>query len=346
MLFSAEVRTKELARLCRNLSRGLEAGLPLVQVMQRTTDGSYSAALTMRLKEMSHALSTGENLEAALSETGTYFPRLFRELVSLGEKTGQLPEVLKRLADSYDLRLKMRQEFISAISWPLLQLVAAIFIIGFLIWILGVISEILGSEALDITGLGLVGTKGVIIYFTVVTLIFISLWLGYEAFRRGVADSIALHRFVLNIPVVGPALRILSLSQIAWSMQLAFDTDMPLKESIPLVLASTPNRVYQIQTDQIVRKVLDGESLSLAFSEAGDYPSDFLDTLEVGEQTGQIPESMEILATQYRERAQTALATLAKVAGFLVWACVAIILVAMILRIFYVAYLKPIQELL
>ena len=48
---------------------------------------------------------------------------------------------------------------------------------------------------------------------------------------------------------------------------------------------------------------------------AGGYPADFLDTLAVGEQSGKIVESMGRLAKQYQDRARSAMAALAVVAG-------------------------------
>jgi type II secretory pathway component PulF len=90
--------------------------------------------------------------------------------------------------------------------------------------------------------------------------------------------------------------------------------------------------------------VTSGQEICEVLSRTGAYPRDFLDTLEVGERSGRLPESMRILSEQYQDKARRALATLTMAAGFLVWALVAVIIIVMIFRLFTLLYLGPIQD--
>ncbi len=93
-------------------------------------------------------------------------------------------------------------------------------------------------------------------------------------------------------------------------------------------------RRYIDQIPTIEREVSKGNSIHEAFCRAGGYPVEFLDTLAVGEQTGKIVELMGLLARQYQERARSALATLTMLAGWVVWAAIAALLIALIFRVF------------
>ena len=70
----------------------------------------------------------------------------------------------------------------------------------------------------------------------------------------------------------------------------------------------------------------------MALLSVGIFPDDFLDTLQVGEQSGRLDESLQRLAALYQERAHAAIATLTKLAGFAVWAVVAVMIIAILVK--------------
>ena len=89
-----------------------------------------------------------------------------------------------------------------------------------------------------------------------------------------------------------------------------------------------PTRIGQID-DQIAA----GNSIYEAFSAAGCFPSDFLESVHVGEQSGNLVESMAHLSGVYQDEARSALDVLGTVAGFSVWFGVAAIIVFLIFRL-------------
>ena len=102
--------------------------------------------LRRHLLTISHAINRGESLADALAPTGDFFPTLFREMIAVGEQTGHLDAVLAQLADHYQNQLDMRRIFLAAITWPMVQLGIAVVIVGFLIWIMGVLRDMPGSK--------------------------------------------------------------------------------------------------------------------------------------------------------------------------------------------------------
>lgn len=346
MFGSGQISLGELARLCHRLSTSLDAGIDLRKTLARESEGRVPASVARRLTQIHQAVGNGDTLEDALRTTGEFFPTLFVRMAVVGEKTGQQPEVFRRLADHYDQQIKLRRDFWGRITWPLVQLAAAVLLVGFLIWILGVIASSRGGKPMDVLGLGLVGTAGALTWFAIVAAIFGSGVLAYVLLTRSLAGTYRLHSALLAIPVLGPALQTLALSRLAWSLHLTHETGMDLGEAVQLSLETTGNACYAVQAPSAKSKLLEGDTLTATLASEGRYPRDFLDTLEVGEESGRISESMAVLSEQYRERANAALATLTMLAGFAVWAMVALLLVVIIIRIFMVAYLQPINDLL
>ncbi len=340
MLFGARIGQRELASLCRRLATSLEAGIDIRRVFEREAAQSHAPARRSHLGEISAAVRRGDSLSDALAESGEYFPRLFREMVEVGEQTGKLAEVLAHLAEHYDHQVKLRRDFLASMTWPVVQLTAAVLIIGFLIWFMGTIP----STPVDVLGLGLIGANGAITFFCGVAVIVAAFYLAFQAMRRGQHWARPIELVLTSLPVLGPNLSTLALSRLAWSLHLTLDTGMELRRAIPLSLRSTRSARFAEKSDAVVAAVLRGRELSHAFADTGAFPRDFLDVLEVGERSGRLPESMAILSRQYQERARQALSVLNVVAGFLVWGLVAALITLMIFRLFLLFYLGPINE--
>jgi type II secretory pathway component PulF len=338
MFLSPRIGLKELAQVCRRMATALEAGIEVRRIWEREASGRSAPALRQRMHEISEKLGRGSSVSDAVADTGKYFPTLFRELVHVGEETGKLSDVLRHLAEHYEHQLKLRRVFRAAIAWPMIQLAAAVTIIGLLIWVMGFLPPMEGGKPIDILGFGLVGNKGLLIYLLLVACAAAACAAVVSALKRGVAWTRPIQRALVKLPGVGGPVQTLALARLAWSLHLTGETGMSLLRALPLSLRSTHNAHYTDHTDGILRSVRAGNEISEALAETGAFPRDFLDTLEVGEQSGRLPETMAHLSAQYQEQAQRALGVLTVLLGFAVWGVVALILILLILRVamFYV----------
>ncbi len=258
-------------------------------------------------------------------------------MTAVGEQTGHLDRVLAQLAEHYQSRLSLRRAFLVAIAWPVFQLVVSVGVIGVLIWVMGMLPTVNGQPT-DILGFGLVGDRGLRIYLTFWAVVVVAGWLIVRAIQRGLAWTHSIQRLILRIPMLGGPLQTIALERLAWSMHLTMNTDMDVRRSLRLSLRGTQNARYLDQIPMIDAEIVAGNSIYEAFRAAGGYPTDFLDTLAVGEQSGKISESMGVLAKQYQERARMAMAALAIAAGWIVWAVIAAFIIVLIFRVasFYV----------
>ena len=332
-LFAPRISIKELAQLSRRVSTGLSAGVDVRRVWSREASAARGG-MRHPLKEISQSVDRGVGVTDAVLATGAYFPPLFREIVRVGEQTGKLPEMLRQLSDEYDQQLKLRRIFVGVIFWPLLQLAAALAIVGFIIWVMGIIAQANGGEPIDILGFGLVGNKGLLIYLMILFWISLVCAILYGGIRRGLLWAAPLQRAIMRIPKVGSSIRTLALARLAWTMHVTLGAGMDLSRALRLSLASTRNVQFISQTEAVVRSVSHGREIHEALVETGAFPIEFLDTVEVGERSGRLAESMEVLSRQYQDEARSALQVLGVVAGFVVWSMVAVLIIVLILRIF------------
>lgn len=327
---------RSLAGLCRRLAIATRAGIDDRTIWAREADQG-PAVMRRQLGRIRDAVAAGESVDIALAETGSYFPILFREMIAIGQHTGRMGDILHRLASHYEQQIRLRRTFLAAITWPVLQLVAAVVVIGLFIWIIGV----LGSA--DLLGFGLVGTSGLLRYGLFIGTIGCGAVLLAAAFRRGVFWIRPIQRALLKVPGVGGCLRTIALFRLTWTLHLTLNVEMDLRRSLPIALRSTGNDLYIAQTDRVVADITAGREIHEALRRTGVFPEDFLHMVEVAERSGRLVESMGHMSSQYEEQARAATATLAVVAGFAVWALVASLIIVLIFRLFS-AYVGAIMD--
>ncbi len=347
MLLTPRISTRALAGLCRRLSTSLEAGLDVRRVWDHEVLRAGGMVARGKYAAIRDGVHRGQSLRDALAAAGDYFPSLFHELTDIGERTGQLSETFRQLADHYDHQIQLRRKFLVLLAWPLMELTVAVLAVGFLIWIMGVIQPANpqpGQPRIDPLGLGLMGNKGLAVYLTVVALVGLGILALVFAVRRGVFWAAPLQRLITALPGVGRVLQSLALARLAWSLHLTLNAGVDVRRAIDISLRSTLNARYIAHSAAVTRSVAAGNSIYESFIETGVFPADFLDALHNGEHTGRLVETMAILSRQYRERAEAAMGVLA-ILGFLaVMALVAALIITVVFQIFYSAYLGPIND--
>lgn len=332
-MFTPRFTIRQLAEFCDRLGVEIGAGVDIRRVLQRAADAA-PYRLRSRFAQIRDAVNAGESLSAAFARTGNVFPKMFLEMIRVGEETGMVAEVLRRMGKHYRHQMDMRRTFYALIAWPMIQLGVAIIVVGILIAVMGIIAERNRGEAIDILGFGLIGASGLAIYITFIVAVGLGLATVVSAWRRGMLWTRPLQRLVVLLPVVGPAVRKICLAQLTWAMHVTLNVEMDLRRLIPLVLRATANDYYIRRSGEIVASIMAGQSLSESFGRTGIFPQSFIDAISVGEESGELVDTLGRLSGHYQEDAATAMKTLSVLAGVAVWMFVAGLIIFMIFRLF------------
>lgn len=337
MFLQPQLSNKALSELCHRLTVETDSGIDIRRTWQRETDMARGRTRPY-FERVRDAINRGDSLSASLANSGSLFPPLFHEMTDVGESTGTLGRVFRRLEAHYRRQVQAQRLFLSTIAWPMFELGSAILIIGALIWVLGIVAQRNNGQPIDILGFGLVGTRGLIIYTNFVVAVGLCIAGVVIAVKRGMLWTRPLQRWVMQLPVLGNALQRIALARLAWALHLTLNVEMDLRRIIPLALRTTGTDYYMQYTDQIVNEVARGEPMHLAFSRTGAFPGDFIDALAVAEESGRIVESMERLSNRYEEEAELAIRTLSTAFGWFIGVCVMGLIVLLIFRLasFYI----------
>ncbi len=341
MFFAPRAGLSFLGPFCRRLADALQSGIDIRSIVARESQRARGAA-RRPLAQLDEAIRRGDSLTAAFEAIGEFFPPLMRRMIEVGEATGRSAEVFAQLADHYQLRRELRRAFLLSIVWPMVQLGLALAVVGLLIWLLGVVNAMTGGHV-DPLGLGLIGGRGLAIYLGAVGGVALVAAGLIWSFRRGWWWAARWQRWAMRLPVVGRALRDLALARIAWALHLTMGAGMDVPRALEISMAAARNAKFDDDSIALRQSVAQGASIAEAFRSLSGYPDEFLDGLAVGEQSGRLSESLGVLSEQYQRRARDAMAALTTVAGWLVWALVAALIIVVIFRLAFF-YLNTLNE--
>ncbi len=322
----------ELAALARRLSVQLTAGVDLRRIWLHEVEAARGT-LRSRYADIREAIDHGDNLAEALAATNGFFPPLFCELVNVGEQSGHLAEVLRELAENYEHQITLRRKFRSEMSYPIMQLTFALLVVGFLIWVMGFINQSTGQQ-LDILQFGLVGTPGLIVYLSFLAAVGVGGFVLWQKIRRGALWARPLQALIMRVPALSGALNTLALARLTWSLSVTLGAGMELRQALALSLRSTDTSRFVDQIDPIWRSIRGGSELHEAMTDTGIFPRRIINAIAVGERSGRLSETMELLSDQYQDKARAALTVLTRLAGMGVWVMVAGLIIFLIFRIF------------
>ena len=283
----------------------------------------------------------GRRLGDALGREPRSFPPLYRAMVSAGETSGALPDLLERLARLLERQAEMRGKLLSALAYPIVLTLVAIGVVAALM--IAVVPRVVEQfsdvgQQLPLLTRIVIGISGFLASYWWVLLLVLLLGglAGAHALRQ---DSVRL-RFdsaLLRLPFIGRLLRDLHAARIARTLSTMIESRLPLVEGLRLTAGTVQNRALRSATDQIVEAIRGGGSLSTALSRAGVFPPLLVYLAASGESAGRV-EVMLARAADYLERefdsfTATALSMLEPLIIVVMGAIVATIVLAILLPI-------------
>lgn len=329
MLFSSsKCPLPALTAWCRAIRFSLSAGVGPVKLFKQQAK-SGPRPLRPISAELAEKLGKGSSMEDALDPHRDTFPPLFVELVAVGEQTGRLEDAFEELERYYETQLSVQRNFRAQITYPVIQFFAAVFVIAFLIFILGA----LGIK-MDPTGLGLTGTAGALTFlggafaFVAVIVIVLKMSANNVRFRS------KLEAKLLWVPAWGPAFLAFAVMRFAVALRMCAEAGLRAEKTLNYCFRATANARFMSCEENAQNAIKRGGDLVDALKESGaPFPADFREALLVGEETGNTSEVMERLVVHMREDAERKLKAAAQFTGYLIYGLVACMIIYFIFRI-------------
>ncbi len=129
-VFGKIAKNLNLARFSRTLGSLLRSGLPIGKALEITSDTLGNFAYKIELAKVAHEVGEGEKLSKILAVFPELFPPMVHQMISVGEKSGKLEEVLFYLAEFYEAEVDAATKNLSTILEPVLLVIIGIVVAG------------------------------------------------------------------------------------------------------------------------------------------------------------------------------------------------------------------------
>ena len=121
-LFGQLTMMVAVARFTRTLATLLASGVPLLNAMEITRNVLGNVELMKVIEDARASIREGESIAAPLKRSGR-LPPIVTHMIAVGERSGQLEEMLENVADSYDVQIESKVQTITSLLEPILIVV-------------------------------------------------------------------------------------------------------------------------------------------------------------------------------------------------------------------------------
>ena len=296
-LFGPRVKRRELAVFCFHLEQSARAGIPLLDSLMDLRGSLANPALAEAVNGLIESIRGGQTLSQAMRQFEAVFGRVFISLIRAGEQSGELAEVLQKLADNLKWQDEQAAHAKKLLLYPafvgLVVVAVIVFLMTFLVPELLKFVNLMGRELPLHTRLLVLVSNAFAAYWPLIlalpALAGALLLLGRRcsaAFARGC------DRLKLRLPVIGPILHKIILTRLTGFFALMYASGISIIDCIKTGEAIAGNRAVAGAVNRVGREIANGQTLTDSFAASGLLPPLALRMLRVGENTGALEQAL------------------------------------------------------
>jgi type IV pilus assembly protein PilC len=337
------IRGRDIAGFTRQLATLLEAGVPLDTSLAIIAAGNANPKMSALVSAIETEIRSGTALSKALAAHPKYFEPLYVNLVEAGEVSGQLSQLLGKIATYKEKTEYIKGKVKKAMIYPISVIcVAILVIIILLVKVIPVFQKLFqgAGESLPAYTQMVINLSESIrtygpIYLVVVALVATG---TYALYKRSVAMQYAVDSALLKIPVIGAILRKSILARFNRTLATLFGSGINLVEGFTTLSGAVGNRLYRDAILRAREQIAAGQKLHLALEQTDMFPVDVIQMLKIGEESGKLQDMANRVAVIYEEEVDNAVDSLSTLLEPIIivvlGAIVGAIVIAMYLPIF------------
>ena len=310
------VKPKDLTTFTRQLATLVNAGLPLMRCIEVMKKQKMAPAMKECLDGISEGIAGGATFSESLTAYPKIFDNLYINMVKAGEAGGVLEVVLNRLAEFAEKAQKIKNKVKGAMIYPAVVLTAAIGITAFLLLTVipkfkQVFDDLLGGAELPpitqfVMGLAeFVENNGLMVAAGVVALV-----VAKKLLNKTEKGAYFFDKIRLKMPVIGSLVSRTAIGQFARTLGTLLASGVPILQALVIVRDTTANRVVRRAVQTVHDAVKEGESMTDPLASSGVFPPMVVSMVQVGEETGALPDMLTRIANTYDDEVDNAVAGL------------------------------------
>ena len=299
-----KLNAKAFTVMCSQFSIILKAGIPIARTVHLIAEKTTDKTLKRILKSVAEDVESGRSVADAFNDRGgSILPPTFVETIRAGEESGNLDRAFDSMYHLFDKRVKMAAKVRSALAYPLFVLVIAVaVVIVLMVKVVPTFTAIFDSydAELPVMTRMLIGIsnffRGAWPYILVIAAI---IALAYKLFQKTEKGRMSLAKLQLKLPILGNIGLLNGASQFASSMTTMLGAGLPITRAVSITARTMDNYYISSETGKLVGKLEEGKELGTSMAEAAYLPDILVDMVTVGEETGELEETMNTISGYY-----------------------------------------------
>jgi type IV pilus assembly protein PilC len=288
----------------------IRAGLPILGSLLMLGKIQRNAHFSAQLEDVATRVKTGESLSGAF-EAQSGFPLMYTTTLLAGERSGNLQEVLERYVNFQRVSLTFRKKLISSLIYPAVLLVLVTGLMTFMFTVVipqfATLYDQMGNKLPAITTDLLAFGKWM--QHSILYIVLAVLLLAFAAWRFSLTDR---GRDVVDVirikaPVLGKIWLKYQVALFARTLSTLLTGGLPLVPSLETAARSISSRRVSKAVMSSITTVREGKSLADSLSRTNVFPSLATEMIQVGEQTGALPQMLNSVSDFFEEDVATAL---------------------------------------
>jgi type IV pilus assembly protein PilC len=334
------VHPKQLMVLTRQMATLIHAGLPLLRGLHILQRQESNPALKRAVGKIAESIESGSTFADALANHPRIFNRLYINMVKAGEAGGVLDIVLERLASYMEKAQKIKNRVTSAMTYPLVVLLASSAIMVFLMVAIipkfeTIFADMLDGRALPPLTLFVMGVSDHIKNgWPIGCGILIGLILLVEILKRFRIGRIILDSLKLAFPLFGNLTRMAALARFARTLGTLMESGVAVLQALTIVKETQSNEIISSAVQKIHDNIKEGESMAAPVEAIRIFPPIFGGMVEVGEETGELPAMLLKTADMYEDEVDNVVAGLSSILEPLLIIILAIVVGTIVIAMF------------
>ena len=310
------VKSKVLTNFTRQLATLVDAGLPLLRGLRVLERQERNSTLKGIIGELALSIEGGSTFSEGLAQHPKVFNRLFVNMVKAGELGGVLEVVLNRLAEFMEKAQKIKGKVIAAMFYPIAVLVVATTILMILmVKVVPKFKEVFqgmleGAQLPAFTRLVLSISdtiKDHIVYTSMGVAVVVVLFMLFIRTKFG---RLLFDKFKLKAPAVGPVISKVAISRFSRTLGTLVSSGVPILQALTIVKETAGNVIISRAVTAVHESVKEGETITAPLEASGVFPPMVVSMVDVGEQTGALPEMLLKIADNFDEEVDNAVSAM------------------------------------
>jgi type IV pilus assembly protein PilC len=318
------VKPKGLMIFTRQLATLIDSGLPLLRSLTVLEKQEPNPVLRATIGALAENVQSGSTFSESLAQHPKIFNKLYVNMVKAGELGGVLEIVLNRLAEYQEKAQKLKNKIVSAMVYPVIVMFIAVAILVFLmIFIVPKFKEMFANtdQELPLISQIVFGTsefflKQSIPFVPNVLFVFIAFIIGVFLFNmwgRTKGGRQAIDTMKLRMPILGDIQRKSAVSRFSRTLGTLVTSGVPILQALNITRDTAGNVVISHAIEKVHEAVKEGETIVTPLQASGVFPNMVISMVDVGEETGQLPEMLLKVADVYDDEVDNAVTALTSI---------------------------------